>query len=226
MQSSREQHMDALDHWDTPYECDTCNASFRTQTGCNNHMESRGHWANYCSPCQRQFDNANNLKAHLNSRVHQGTKISCPFCKRTFAAASGVSHHLEGGSCKTAPSFNRENIYRFLRHKDRSGFITNNLLEWRQGETWSARGNAWNGTGYECYLCHRHFHAIADLDRHLKSPTHMQEIYHCPKRPCGTQFKTLAATLNHLESESCGFIKFGGVQSSVGGILSGQQRTI
>ncbi|KAI4185736.1 MAG: hypothetical protein LQ346_005833 [Caloplaca aetnensis] len=209
--------MDALDHWDTPYECDTCNASFRTQGQRNDHMEQQGHRANYCIPCQRQFDNANNLK--------MGTKVSCPFCKRNFATASGVSHHLEGGSCKTAPTFNRENIYRFLRQKDSNGFITNNLLEWRQGETWSA-GNAWNGRGYECYLCHRRFNNTRNLAQHLKSPAHMHEIYHCPKRACGTQFKTLAAMLNHLESESCGFIKFGGVQRNVGGILSGQQRTI
>jgi hypothetical protein len=122
---------------------------------------------------------------HLDSRIHQGRKVTCPFCKRNFATASGVSHHLEGGSCKTAPGFNRENIYRFLRQKDGNGFITNNLLEWRQGETRSA-GNAWNGNGYERYLCHRQFTPSTGLNNHLKSPTHMQELYHCPKSACGT----------------------------------------
>ena len=43
---------------------------------------------------------------------------------------------------------------------------------------------------------------------------------------CESQFKTLAAMFNHLESESCGFIKFNGVQSNVGDILAGNQRLI
>ena len=55
----------------------------------------------------------------------------------------------------------------------------------------------------------------------------MQEIYHCPnKMRCGSQFRTLAGMFNHLESESCGFIKFNGVQRNVAGILAGKQRLI
>ncbi len=55
----------------------------------------------------------------------------------------------------------------------------------------------------------------------------MQELYHCPNKVrCGLQFKTLAGMFNHLESESCGFIKFNGVQSKVGNILAGNHRLI
>lgn len=55
----------------------------------------------------------------------------------------------------------------------------------------------------------------------------MQEIYHCPNKVrCGSQFTTLAGMFNHLESESCGFIKFNGVQRNVAGILAGNQRLI
>lgn len=65
------------------------------------------------------------------------------------------------------------------------------------------------------------------LDQHLKSPTHLREIYHCPNRArCGAQFKTLAGMFNHLESESCGFIRFDGVQRNVVPILAGNQRLI
>lgn len=103
--------------------------------------------------------------------------------------------------------------------------ITNNLLEWH-GESWSTM-NAWNGNGFECYACHRQFSKNAHLDQHLKSPVHLQQIYHCPnKSRCGLQFKTLAAMFNHLESESCGYIKFARVQNNVGNFLSTQQRTI
>ena len=48
-----------------------------------------------------------------------------------------------------------------------------------------------------------------------QSPVHTQYLYHYPKATRRTQFKRLAATFNHLESESCGLIKFAGVQKNV-----------
>ena len=62
------------------------------------------------------------------------------------------------------------------------------------------------------------------LDSHLNGPAHMQEFYHCPNNSrCEKQFKSLAAMFNHLESESCGFIEFGGVQKNARSILSGSE---
>ena len=164
----------------------------------------------------------------MHSRTHQGANVTCPFCKKAFTTASGVSHHLETGSCPNARGVNRETIFKALRDRDRDGIITKNLLEWHEGEssTWSPN-QAWNGRGYECYLCHRQFRGTPDLEKHLKSPVHMQNIYHCPnKRECTKQFKTLAGMFNHLESESCGFIKFDGVKAGVGNVLMGGQRLI
>lgn len=231
------------------WECDTCMRTFNSMRAAEQHMNALGHWQHYCAPCQRRLDNGNSLRMvsllfshytlpypyeiladkkfsqHLNSRTHRGANSSCPFCERGFTSASGVSHHLETGSCPNARCINRESIFRTLRQRDRNGIIINNLLEWH-GETWST-GNAWNGHTYQCYLCRRAFAAMGDLDRHLKSPMHKQEIYHCPNKVrCGSQFKILAAMFNHLESESCGFIKFNGVQSKVGGILAGDQMLI
>lgn len=98
-------------------------------------------------------------------------------------------------------------------------------LKWRQEETQST-SNAWHGHHDECYVCDRQFSSATNLNQHIKSPVHAQDLYHCPKTACRTQFKSLAAMFNHLESESSGFIKFAGVQSNVGGILSGQQKMI
>ena len=86
--------------------------------------------------------------------------------------------------------------------------------------------DAWNGSGFECYFCHRNFSTARGLEQHVKSPVHMQQIYHCPNRNCAKDFKTLASLFNHLESESCGFIKFSGVQRNVDNILTGRQRLI
>ena len=86
---ARAQHMNALDHWATRYECDFCTDAFFSQDECDNHMDeyghhrwdcdtcnqnfassqaasqhmdARGHWEHYCSECERKFDNANNLR--------------------------------------------------------------------------------------------------------------------------------------------------------------------
>ncbi|KAA8894569.1 hypothetical protein FN846DRAFT_402905 [Sphaerosporella brunnea] len=220
-----DQHMDALDHWAPKFECDTCTAKFKTQRAANQHMEARGHWSNYCADCDRRFENENNLRMHLNSRIHRGTGVECPFCKRGFVTASGVSHHLETGSCPNAPTVNRQSLYHNIRSRDSQGFITDQKqLEWHS--EMSATERSWNGYNYECYLCHREFSELRTLNRHLNSPIHQQKLYHCPNRQCSREFVSLAAMFNHLESETCQFIRFGQVQQRVTGILTGRQRLI
>jgi len=51
-----------------------------------------------------------------------------------------------------------------------------------------------------------------------------QNLYHCPNRGCGLDFKTLASTINHLESESCGFMRFEAVQRNMGDLISSNRR--
>lgn len=54
---------------------------------------------------------------------------------------------------------------------------------------------------------------------HLNSTVHQQTLYHCPNRNCNRDFKALAGVINHLESESCGFMRFDSVQRKVGSIV-------
>lgn len=61
------------------------------------------------------------------------------------------------------------------------------------------------------------------MNAHVNSPAHKEKVYHCPGRACSREFKALAALFNHLESETCGTVKFEAVQRNVGGILSGQR---
>ena len=97
-----------------------------------------------------------------------------------------------------------------IRRQDPHGVITMKHLtlgESTEG-TYYVTENAWNGAAWECYLCHRGFARAQDLMQHLNSPAHKQNLYHCMKKACGKQFKTLAALFNHLESESCGAMRF------------------
>ncbi|EFX01886.1 zinc finger protein [Grosmannia clavigera kw1407] len=86
-----------------------------------------------------------------------------------------------------------------------------------------ATAKAWNGRGYECFLCNREFRSLQSLNQHLGSGAHQRALYHCPHTSCRQDFKTLAAFINHLESEACGFMRFSNVQSSIKGLISGDR---
>lgn len=162
----------------------------------------------------------------MNSSIHRGTDITCPFCKRKFATATGVTHHLETGSCSKARSLNRDTILTEIRRRDPNHVITKKLLTFHDESPFTATPACWNGyTGfYECYFCHKGFREIQSLNNHLNSPAHKEKVYHCPGKMCGKEFRALAALFNHLESETCGAVRFDAVQRNVGEILSGQKR--
>lgn len=164
---------------------------------------------------------------HLNSKIHRGQNIPCPFCKVKFTTASGVSHHLETGSCPNAGNLNHQNIHRMIRERDVHGVITNKLIEWKEESfsQYSATDRAFNGYNWECYICHKEFNAKFSLNNHLNSPVHRQKVYHCPnaKAKCGKDFVSLAALFNHLESESCVFMRFEKVQKHAADLFTGRK---
>ncbi|EGC48988.1 conserved hypothetical protein [Histoplasma capsulatum var. duboisii H88] len=221
------QHMNALGHRKPKVPCETCNIKFYTQGQADKHMKANGHYKNYCGACDIRFSSPNALKMHLNSKVHRGSNVSCPFCKGAYTSASGVSHHLERGACPRAPNLNRESILRAVRDRDPHGVITNRQIEWH-GESsveYLATDHAYNGSFWECYICHRQFNSKGALTSHVNSPAHQQKVYRCPnsKGKCGKQFTTLAALFNHLESESCAFLRFENVQRHVSGMFQGNR---
>lgn len=241
--------MNALSHWAPRFPCDTCSSKFATESAAEAHMQVQGHYQNYCKSCDRRFQNANNLQMvgippqnprrimsrtpfltdpkHLNSRVHRGTQVPCPFCQTGFTSASGLSHHLETGSCNNASSLNRETILALIRQRDPHGVITNKQIGWHPEETTTYKANhlAYNGDAWECYICHSQFSSLHRLNMHLNSPTHKEKVYHCPNHRggCPKQFVSLARLFNHLESETCSFMRFDKVQQHVGRILDGRR---
>ncbi|KAM7196068.1 hypothetical protein V8F33_006360 [Rhypophila sp. PSN 637] len=245
-----DQHCEATGHSPSRFECDTCDAYFRSETARRQHMSARDHWYkpyeyalctdrfvnkedykdheiedhHYYADYDRHFQNFNNIKMHLNSRIHRGTDIECPFCKRFFTTATGMVHHLERGSCPAARNLSREEIYRFVRQKDPQGVISKKLIGWSGDATYEVTTRFWDGDCFRCYLCGRGFGSLSSLRAHINSPTHQQALYHCPNRRCGMEFKALASVINHLESETCGAMRFETVQRRITDIVSSDRR--
>ncbi|KAK3896692.1 hypothetical protein C8A05DRAFT_39760 [Staphylotrichum tortipilum] len=215
---ARFQHMEATNHFE--WECSLCNETWPTEDRMIQH-EHEDH--DYCGECQRTFMNQNNLRMHLNSRIHRGQQVQCPFCRTAFTTATGLVHHVERGGCRGAAGLDRDTLYKYVRSKDPNGVITNNLIDWYGSTQYEATDSAYNYRrgGWECYLCHRLFALRTGLNQHLNSPVHQENLYHCPNRGCGKEFTTLAAIINHLESESCGFTRFNNVQRGINDMISG-----
>ncbi|KAK5677448.1 hypothetical protein LTS10_010020 [Elasticomyces elasticus] len=220
-----DQHMTAKGHMEFNYPCQTCRIAFRNDDDCVEHMNEQMHWKNFCMDCNRRFSSEQNYRAHRNSRLHRGATITCPFCKVNHTTASGLLHHLETGSCPQARGLNRDKILQVVRERDPNHIITKKLLTYHEGTTgtYSATDQAWNGRKWECYLCHRGFGTDRALNQHLNSPAHQQPVYHCPNGRCGKDFRTLASMFNHLESESCAYMRFENVQQHVGNVLGGNR---
>jgi hypothetical protein len=133
-----------------------------------------------------------------------------------------VAHHLETGSCPRAANLNRDTILTEIRRRDPNHMITKKLLTYEPSSEITITDHCWNGHGFECYICHREFGSARALQQHVNSPTHKQKVYHCPGR-CTKEFVSLAALFNHLESESCGAMRFETVQRNVSNFLTGRR---
>lgn len=134
--------------------------------------------------------------------------------------------HLESGAC--CSGVNRRVVDTSIREFDRNNVITNPTRLLTGGDpnsdtTYIATRAAWNGSFYECYLCHSQFKSLTSLNQHLASPCHQTKNYYCPLATCRQQFTTLSALCQHIESERCGVAKFSQVKKAVVRILEGAQ---
>ncbi|KAH6613028.1 hypothetical protein C7974DRAFT_345632 [Boeremia exigua] len=227
-QRSADQHMVDTGHREPRYGCDICSRRFDTEMSADQHMNAVGHHKrNFCDSCSRSFQSENALKMHLNSSTHRGRNVVCPFCKMALTSASGLSHHLETGSCQRAKNVNHRTIFQAISQRDPGGILTNRLLTYPDFDTEQiATDGTWNGSSFECYLCRREYDTLRALNQHLNSPAHSEKLYHCPNRNCEGQFVRLASLFNHLESESCNFVRFERVQKHVHNFITGGQRLV
>ncbi|KAG5634632.1 hypothetical protein H0H81_001322 [Sphagnurus paluster] len=132
--------------------------------------------------------------------------------------------HLDSGTC--ASGMNRRLLNDNVRRLDRNNIITDPSRMIGGGDgtqdevTYYATNAAWNGHGYECYLCHSAYNSLRALNQHLASPRHQNKIYFCPLQTCRVRFTTLSALCQHIESERCGVYRFQAVKNTLEGIVA------
>lgn len=219
------------DHYEEEhFYCRPCNMLFGTKQGLIDHDVAK-HF--YCAPCERFFQSRNNLDAHLRSSVHTPKSVRCPGCSAGFVSASALILHFEGGRCSSGVT--RRMIDDYVQQHDPSNIITN-PRRMITGSTspgaWLEYGATelaynWQAQAYECYLCHSQFGSLQALNAHLKSPKHsgpQYNLYRCPRGAgCNTQFRTLSALIQHIESGSCGVQRFKPVKDALDDLLSGMK---
>lgn len=78
-------------HWrthtnETPYGCDMCGDRFKLKLSLKNHLRRAHNYEEkervFCDVCQRGFASEQGLRAHINSRIHEGEK--CQYCAESF----------------------------------------------------------------------------------------------------------------------------------------------
>ncbi|RPD70229.1 hypothetical protein L226DRAFT_539082 [Lentinus tigrinus ALCF2SS1-7] len=220
-----------FDDWEDLYEhygdahhyCDKCNRVFDLAVALADHRRQKHDDDDdvvCCSPCKRTFKDANALQHHHRSTLHQGRTVACPMqrCTRSFVSRAALVLHLESGACPSR--ITRAMVNRIVAALDTGGVITNParlIGDVRGGgggsatRSWATE-HAWNGTQYECYVCHRTFATLPRLDQHLGSPAHAAKTFRCPAGAplcgCGAEFRTLSGFCQHVESEQCGVQRF------------------
>ena len=224
-----EQHKsDSNSHW----PCDDCNRDFASYEARQQHYVGSG-MHHYCGECDRHFQNENNIRQHMNSKIHQAANLRCPGrgCNKSFVSLGALTLHFESDTCPSGMT--REELNRFVVRKDTKNYITNRSrlltgpLGWKEPPptktTW-ATDLSWNGAGYECFLCDKTFGTLARLNQHLQSPRHEAKIYKCPKPDCRIEFVTLSGLCQHVEGGSCGVRNFRKVRITMETLTGGFKR--
>lgn len=199
-----------------PLGCPKCNIIFKADVDLDGHLAESHH---YCVECRRFFACEGNLQTHLRSSKHKERTVPCPGmkCQKLFLSGAGLLNHLESGGCRSGA--NRHHVNALAVRYDKANVITNasRLLPGLDGYVPPkppviaiATASSFNGSQYECFLCHRSFKTLGRLNEHMQSPAHDAEIYRCPTKweGCGAEFRTLSGLCQHVESEACGIWRF------------------
>ncbi|OCH85172.1 hypothetical protein OBBRIDRAFT_798460 [Obba rivulosa] len=175
---------DLTDHLEDEHcYCSVCDRIFDHERGLREHRR-QSHPDLYCVSCERMFRAENSLKQHLGSAIHKDKAYDCPgqHCNKSFASPAALMQHWESGACPSGVT--REIVKRGASALDRlitdrmrtiaMDYLrtsTTNTVRAIAAEPWVAE-LAWNGSAYECYMCHRTYASSRALANHVQSPAH------------------------------------------------------
>lgn len=215
---------------ESDFQVECCGSYLYSTFAVNQHNHAYHHW---CQPCDRFFNSARSLAQHLSSAKHQPKNSICPKCPRAFISPSAVVAHLESGTCPSR--ITRAIIDAYVARADVNNVITNPNRMITSGKpfdirvpqpfpTYMVTHHAWNGTYWECCLCHNEFRTKPQLQQHLNSPRHAKrpgKMYRCPAAGCQMQIETLSGLVQHVESGKCGIRENRHVKDTMGALTAG-----
>ncbi|EDR04778.1 uncharacterized protein LACBIDRAFT_294995 [Laccaria bicolor S238N-H82] len=180
---------------------------------------------NWCFICSRDFNSETALDQHnLSKLAHADRSFRCPFCSKMFKAPSAIAHHIESGCHK----INRHQVTAAVKKLKIVPDICITRLLPSSGpptiSTYIATEQSFNGTSYECFLCHKGFRLLTSLNAHLASPAHDADEFRCPK--CNKDFTVISALVQHIESEVCGLAKMQEVQGTFNDLTANFSRLL
>ena len=137
----------------------------------------------------------------MKSKSH-GQSMQCFGCDRVFPTFTGITLHLESGTCASGAT--RLKVDKRVHELDTRGAITNRKRigygDWEPEPDIWATECAWNGYAYECYICDNEYDTLGRLNGHITqihAPKRTENIYNCPG--CGRQFKLFSQFMGHME---------------------------
>lgn len=149
------------------------------------------------------------------------------FCDKEFGQPSAVAMHIESGCHKVTRHQVTAAVHKLkivptisINHRLEGPILPTVII------TYSATELAFNGTAYECYLCHDTFRTLKGLNAHLKSPAHDDNEFKCPGKKCRSEFKLVSGLIQHIECGTCGVAKFKEVQDQFESLTDQFSRTL
>lgn len=211
--------------------CVTCHRDFINPNALRMHLTSAGEREIFTFfSYSIQWSQSLTLYILQTLLVHRGKNVPCLICKANFVSASALAQHYECGGCKVKITRQqiRQAVDNWESKNNIQGYITRPMIEWHDSSNGSsefiATERSFNGSGYECYFCHREFGKLTSLNSHLKSPAHESKNYKCPK--CKAGFRVISSLVQHFESESCGFVRFNTVNQIANDITAQMSRLL
>lgn len=189
--------------------CVGCNRWFVDLASLYQHLSASSKH-NWCFACSRDFATPTSLDQHSSSPVHRGLDFECPLCPKRFKTPSSIALHIESGTChnisraQVTAAVHALKIVPTISISRRIECGTIRIVSYHVTE------RAFNGTAYECYLCHRTFRTLGALNSHINSPAHDADEFKCPK--CKRKYKLVSGLMQHIESEACGIARFQAVE--------------